>query len=140
MDLSFDYVLSAIGVMFTADHERAANELVRVCRPGGTIGTASWTPTGFVGAMLKLVSRHAGVSDLRFTTTGVTQRFPSPEFFADFFLTFYGPTLAASKRLPEGDQRAFRDDLVALASGANRATDGTLVCDWELLTAVATKA
>ena len=54
----FDIVLSAIGVMFSADHERAAQELARVCRPGGRIGVASWTPEGFVGGMLATVGRH----------------------------------------------------------------------------------
>src|SRR5215472_10236422 len=57
-DASFDYVLSALGVMFTADHQRAAGELVRVCRSGGVVGLANWTPAGFVGQMLKLVGRH----------------------------------------------------------------------------------
>ena len=57
-DGSFDHVLSAIGVMFTADHERAAAELVRVTRPGGRISLASWTPTGFVGRLLKTVGAH----------------------------------------------------------------------------------
>src|SRR3712207_8053425 len=64
-DCSFDYVLSAIGVMFTADHERAAAELVRVARPGGRIGIANWTPTGFVGQDRKstrLNSSHANIS------------------------------------------------------------------------------
>ena len=57
-DGSFDYVLSAIGVMFTADHQRAADELLRVCRGGGVVGLANWTPAGFIGQMLKLVGRH----------------------------------------------------------------------------------
>ena len=161
---SFDYVLSAIGVMFTADHERAASELVRVCRPGGQIGLASWTPAGFVGRMLKTVSSHVpppsaakpptrwgsedavrellgdGVDELTSKTAVVTQRMPSPEFFADFFLQNYGPTLKAYQRLPEEGGRTLRDDLVALAAESNRATDGTLVCDWEYLVTVARKA
>jgi SAM-dependent methyltransferase len=57
-DGSFDQVLSAIGVMFTADHQRAADELMRVCRPGGRIALANWVPTGFVGQMLAAVARH----------------------------------------------------------------------------------
>ena len=57
-DTSFDYVLSAIGVMFTADHQRAADELLRVCRSGSVVGLVNWTPAGFVGQMLKLVGRH----------------------------------------------------------------------------------
>jgi SAM-dependent methyltransferase len=161
---SFDYVLSAIGVMFTADHDKAASELVRVCRPGGRIGLANWTPTGFVGRMLKVVSSHvppppgakpparwgtedairellgSDVDELTCTTAAVTQRLPSPEFFADFFLQHYGPTLKAFERLQEDGRRALRDDLIALAAESNRATDGTLVCDWEYLVTVARKA
>lgn len=163
-DASFDYVLSAIGVMFTADHQRAAGELLRVCRSSGVVGLANWTPAGFVGQMLKLVGRHvppppgvssptrwgteegirellgAGAAELTFTTAGVTQRFPSPEFFADFFLNYYGPTLKASEALTQEGRRAFRDDLIALATASNHATDGTLVSDWEFLVTVATRA
>ena len=160
----FDYVLSAIGVMFTADHQRAANELLRVCRSGGAVGLANWTPAGFVGQMLKLAGRHvppppgvqpptrwgtedgirellgAGTAELTFTTASVTERFPSPEFFADFFLNYYGPTFKASEALTPEGRRAFRDDLVTLATISNDATDGTLVNDWEFLVTVATKA
>ena len=163
-DTSFDYVLSAIGVMFTADHQQAADELVRVCRPGGVIGMVNWTPTGFVGQILKTVGKHVSppagakppplwgtedyvrdllgdrVSDLTFRTETMTVRYPSPEFFADFFVTHYGPTLKASEALDEQARRAFRDDLVALADGANRAGDGTYVGDWEYLVVVAKKA
>ncbi|GAA3441678.1 class I SAM-dependent methyltransferase [Planomonospora venezuelensis] len=163
-DASFDYVLSAIGVMFTADHQRAADELLRVCRPGGRVGLASWTPTGFVGEMLRTASGYApppaaarpptrwgdeatvrellggGASDLSSTTMKVTQRFPSPEHFADFFLTHYGPTLKAAERLDDAGRRDFRDDLIAIADRSNRATDGTLVHDWEYQVSVATRA
>jgi SAM-dependent methyltransferase len=163
-DESFDYVLSAIGVMFTADHERAASELMRVCRRGGVIGMVNWTPTGFVGGVLKTVGRHTppppgvrpptrwgteeeirdllgdGASELTFRTDSITQRFPSPEFFADFLVRYYGPTLKASEALSEEGRRAFRADLIDLAGRSNRATDGTLVSDWEFLVVAATKA
>ena len=159
----FDYVLSAIGVMFTADHQRAAAELVRVCRPGGRIVLASWTPTGFIGQLLKTVGRHVppppvaqsptrwgdedslrdlfgeDVVDVSFVTETVTQRFGSPEAFADLFLTYYGPTHKAAERLTEDGRRALRDGMVALAVAANRATDGTFVGDWEYLVGSATK-
>ena len=159
-----DYVLSALGVMFTADHRRAADELLRVCRSGGVVAMANWTPAGFVGQMLKLVGRHVppppgirpptswgteegvrellgtGTGELVFSTASVRQRFPSPEFFADFFLTNYGPTFKASQALTPDGRVAFRDDLIALATASNLATDGTLVNDWEFLMAVATKA
>ena len=162
-DASADYVLSAIGVMFTSDHARAAAELVRVCRPGGRVAVANWTPSGFIGRMLATVGGHVpppagalpptrwgteetmrellgdGVSDLRFTTLTVAQRFLSPEHFADFFLSHYGPTHMAAKRLDDEGRRALRDDLTALAAGSNRAADGTLVLDWEYLVTVATR-
>jgi ubiquinone/menaquinone biosynthesis C-methylase UbiE len=162
-DGSFDFVLSAIGVMFTADHARAASELVRVCRSGGRIGMASWTPTGFVGQMLKTVGKHVppppaaqpptrwgteetvaellgdSVHDLASYTATVTQRFTSPEAFADFFLTNYGPTHSAAARLDDAGEAALRDDLVRLAHQANRALDGTFVSDWDYLVVTAEK-
>jgi ubiquinone/menaquinone biosynthesis C-methylase UbiE len=162
-DGSFDYVLSAIGVMFTPNQEQAANELARVCRPGGVIGVASWTPTGFVGEMLKTVGKHVppppGVkppplwgtearveellgphaSKLTFTTHTVVERFPSAEFYADFFIEHYGPTRKASEAIADaGERHAYRDDLVALATRTNRAPDGAVACEWEYLVAVAT--
>src|SRR5215472_12865111 len=139
-DASFDYALSAIGVKFTADHQRAADELLRVCRSGGVVGLANWTPGGFVGQMLKLAGLHvppppgvrpptrwgteegirallgADAAGLAFTTLSVTQRFPTPAYFADFFLDYYGPTVKASQALTEEGRRAFRGDLIALAT------------------------
>jgi SAM-dependent methyltransferase len=156
-DDCFDYVLSAIGTMFTADHQKAADEMVRVCRPGGRIGMANWTPSGFVGRMLQIVGRYvtppagalsptrwgdprvvpelfAGrVEDLRIWTTAVRQRFLSTEHYADFFLTNYGPTLKAAAKLDDTKRAAFRTDLVALAEEFNLAADGTFVSDWEYL-------
>lgn len=163
-DNSFDYVMSAIGVMFTADHQRAADELVRVAKPGGRIGLASWTPTGFIGQLLKTVGKHAApppgalppsrwgteevlrelfgepVTAVETTLATVTQRFASAEHFADFFLTYYGPTYKAAERLDEDGRHAFRADVIALADAANHATDGTFAADWEYLLAIATKA
>ena len=156
-DNSFDFVVSAIGVMFTADHDRAADELVRTCRPGGRIGLASWTPTGFVGQMLKTVGKHVPpppaaqppirwgsveivaellgdrVHDIASDTATVTERFASAEAYADFFLTHYGPTYAAASRLDGAGRAALRDDLVRGAHQANRAVDDTFVSDWEYL-------
>jgi ubiquinone/menaquinone biosynthesis C-methylase UbiE len=163
-DGSFDFVLSAIGVMFTADHDRAASELVRAVRPGGRIGLASWTPTGFVGRLLKTVGKHVPpppaaqpptrwgsdevvaellgdrVHDVASYTASVTQRFASAEAFADFFLTHYGPTYAAASRLDDTGRTALRDDMVRLAHEANRAVDGTFVSDWDYLVVTAEKA
>ena len=161
-DRSFDVVLSALGVMFTADHAQAASELLRVCRPGGTVALASWTPTGFIGQLLKTVGRHVppppaaqpptrwgtpevvrellgdGVSQVRFETRTVRQRFASPEHFADVFLEHYGPTHKAAEAL--GDRRgALRDDMVALARSADQGVAGSFTSDWEYLVAVATR-
>jgi len=162
-DDRFDYVLSAIGTMFTADHQRAASEMVRVCRPGGRIGMANWTPSGFVGRMLKTVGSYvtppAGalpptrwgdpgvvaelfdgqVEDLRTWTTAVRQRFLRPEQYADFFIANYGPTVKAAGKLDEANRAAFRADLIALAEEFNLATDGTFVSEWEYLLVSARK-
>lgn len=156
-DGQFDYVLSAIGTMFTADHQRAASETVRVTRSGGRIGLASWTPTGFVGRMLKTVGKHVAppagalpptrwgdpqvvadllgdrVSELRTWTTAARQRFLSAEHYADFFLDNYGPTFKAASKLDAAGRAAFRADLIALAEEFNLATDGTFVSEWEYL-------
>ena len=69
----------------------------------------------------------------------MTQRFPSAEFFADFFVNYYGPTFKASQALTPEGRRAFRDDLAALATASNYAADGTFACDWEYLVAVVAK-
>ncbi|GAA3796384.1 class I SAM-dependent methyltransferase [Amycolatopsis tucumanensis] len=162
-DGEWDVVLSAIGVMFTADHQRAADELLRVCRPGGTIAMASWTPAGFIGKLLATVGRHAPppagalpptrwgteetvrelfgdrVTGLTCTTATVREKFANPAHFADFFLTHYGPTHMAAQRLSPDGREAFRADLIALAEENNLADDGTFAADWEYLVAVATK-
>lgn len=160
---SFDYVLSAIGVMFTADHQRAADELTRVCKPGGRIGMVNWTPTGFVGQLLKTVSNHAApppgalaptrwgtegtvrdlfgsrVTELAFSTGRISMRFPSADFFADHFITHYGPTRAAARRLTEEGRHAFRDDLITLGRSANRGVGAAMIADVEYAVIVATK-
>ena len=165
-DESFDYVLSAIGVMFTADHQRAADELVRVTAPGGRIGLASWTAEGFVGRLLKTVSAHVppppvalpptrwgseevvrellgeAVEDVESHTAPAVIRFPSAEAFTSFFLTNYGPTYTAAQKLDDAGRAQLRTDILALAHEANRATDGTFVGVWEyrVVTAIRTRS
>ena len=162
-DASFDVVLSAIGVMFAADHDAAARELVRVTRPGGRIGLASWTPEGFVGGILRTVGAHVspppgaqpatrwgteevvagllgdGVTDVRSVTATVTQRFTDGAAFADLFLTYYGPTFAAASRLDDEGRAALRADLIALAESHDRGEGDGLVCDWEYRIVTATR-
>jgi SAM-dependent methyltransferase len=147
-DASFDAVLSVVGVMFAPDQERAAAELLRVCRPGGTIALAGWTPDGLIGDLLRLVKRYAppppgvrppvewgsaarlhellgdGTAQLRTEERVYTFRHRSAEEFADFFLTNYGPTERAAATLDETARAALRADLATLAGGASRLPAG----------------
>ena len=163
-DASFDAVLSCLGVMFAPDQERAAAELVRVTRPGGTIGLVNWTPEGFIGQLLKTVSRHVpppagvwpptqwgteerlrellgdAVSRLEITPRSYVWRFRSPEEFAGFFKDRYGPTGKAFEALDEAGQRRLWDDLVALARDHDREEGLTVAMAAEYLEVVATRA
>ncbi|MGC4866639.1 class I SAM-dependent methyltransferase [Micromonospora sp. DT53] len=163
-DGSFDAVLSVVGVMFAPDQERAAAELVRVCRPGGTVALAAWTPQGFIGDLFRTVGRHvpppvglrppaewgdegrvrellgATVGELRAVRREFVFRFGTPEEFADFFRVNYGPTLKAFEALPEERRPALHADLVELARTHNRATDATVRISAEYLEVVAHRA
>jgi ubiquinone/menaquinone biosynthesis C-methylase UbiE len=143
-DASFDAVTSVFGSMFAPDHAQAAAELLRVCRPGGTIALASWTPDGFIGELFRTVAAHvpppAGVpSPMLWGTEGhlrklfseriawlevaertFTFRFRSAEEFVTFFQTWYGPTLKAFAALEGGARDALEADLVALARRFDR--------------------
>jgi SAM-dependent methyltransferase len=159
-DASFGVVLSTFGVMFCPDQERAAAELLRVCRPGGRIGLASWTPTGFVGRMFEVVGGYvpppAGVaSPLLWGTEerldallGAESkvdarrrefvfRYRSAQHWVDTFRTYYGPTLEAFAAVD--DPAALERDLLALADSCNTSTGGTLRIPSEYLEVVATK-
>ncbi len=159
-DGSFDVVLSTFGVMFTPDQPRAAAELARVCRPGGRIGLANWTPDGFIGQLFKIVGRHlpppAGVSppalwgtrdrlvdlfgnlaaDIRTEERLFVFRYRSPEHWLGVFRTYYGPVLKAFGALPATGQAALADDLLALLGRFNRVSDGTVVVPGAYLEAV----
>jgi SAM-dependent methyltransferase len=143
-DGSFDAVLSVVGVMFAPDQERAAAELLRVCRPGETIALASWSPEGFIGDLLRLVARYApppagmrspvqwrdpttlrellgdGAARIDTQERVHTFRHRSADEFADFFLVNYGPTERAAAGLDGAARAAFRADLGALAAAASR--------------------
>ena len=164
-DASFDAVVSGVGVMFAPDHARAASELLRVSRPGGTIALASWTPDGFIGGMLRTVAAHVpppagvkspvlwgdedhvrrllgdGVTDLRAVRRIYTFRYRSPEHFVAFFRTHYGPVLKAFAALDESGQAALESDLVELVRRFDRLEDGPEVAiPGEYLEVVATRA
>ena len=160
-DSSFDAVLSTFGVMFTPNQEQAASELIRVCRPGGRIGLANWTPAGFIGQMFKIVGGYvappAGVrSPLEWGTEGrlaelfaghdvhieskhFVFRYRSAQHWLDTFRSYYGPTLKAFAALDEAQRSAFECALLVLAETHNTATDGTLRVPSEYLEIVITK-
>lgn len=161
-DASFDAVLSTFGVMFTPDPERASRELLRVCRPGGRIGLANWTPEGFVGQMFKIVGAHVpppdGVpspllwgtepavqerlgegAEVAVTRRSFTFRFRSAEDYFETFKTYYGPLVRAWDALDAAGQESLREQLVALAAAADRSTGPGLAVDSEYLEVVATR-
>ena len=164
-DERFDRVLSAVGVQFAPRHEVVAQELARVCRPGGLIGLVNWTPEGQIGEMFKILGRYlpappdyasppplwgseshigelfAGTAvEFEFARGHNPFRFDSPEHFVAFFETYYGPTLKARERLTaEGRWEQCRDELLAMAERRNEATDGSLLMYSEYLVAVGRK-
>ena len=162
-DNSFDVVLSTFGVMFAPNQDRAAAELLRVCKPKGKIGLANWTPDGFIGQVFKTLGKYlpppAGVKSPalwgtrprlnEFFSDGVSMiraeprlfnfRYRSPEHFMDVFKTYYGPVLKAFAALDAEKQRQLHDDLHALIVRTNRATNDSMVVPSEYLEIVVTK-
>ncbi|AUT66052.1 class I SAM-dependent methyltransferase [Paraburkholderia terrae] len=159
-DASFDIVMSTFGVMFTPDQEKAAAELVRVCKPGGRIGLANWTPESFIGQLFKTIGKYipppAGVKspalwgtkarleelfganarNIIAASRDFTFRYRSPEHFVDVFRTFYGPMNKAFAALEGEPQAAFLRDLMTLIESRNRSNDATLVLPSEYLEVV----
>jgi len=161
-DASFDAVISTFGVMFTPDHEQTARELMRVCRPGGRIGLANWTPAGFLGDLFRLLGAHVppmpgvrspllwgtdahiqnlfkGATAIAHTTRYFSFRYQSPEHWIDVFRTFYGPVHKAFAALDAGHQAALEADLLALLRRANVGGAASLVVSGEYLETVITK-
>ena len=163
-DATFDVVLSTFGAMFAPDQPRTASELLRVTRPGGRIGLASWTPEGFLGDLFRLVGAFvpppAGLaSPMRWgTETGLVElfgphasdirterlhfnfRYRSAEHWIEVFRTYYGPTHKAFAALPPARQSELHVALIELLSRHNRARgNGTLVIPGEYLESVIVK-
>jgi ubiquinone/menaquinone biosynthesis C-methylase UbiE len=162
-DAAFDVVVSTFGVMFTPNQDQAAAELLRVCRSGGKIGLANWTPEGFIGQLFKTLGKYlpppAGTKSpaLWGTQARITElfgpaassiaaekhhfffRYRSPEHFLDIFKSYYGPMLKAFAALDETNQEGLRNDLLALIGRMNRAEDGTMVVPSEYLQIVITR-
>ena len=162
-DASFDAVVSTFGVMFTADQDKAAAELVRVCKPGGKIGLANWTPDGFIGQLFKTISKYmpppAGVKSPALWGTGarITEffgaqassiqleqrdfvfRYRSAQHWLDVFKSYYGPLLKTFGALDPDARTALTDDLFALIKRFNRSGDKTMVVPSEYLEVVVTR-
>lgn len=162
-DASFDAVLSVVGVMFAPDQERAAQELLRVCRPGGKIGLVNWTPDGFVGDLFRTIGRHVPpppglqpavlwgtearlrelfgdeITSLEITPRSFINRYRSPEHFLEFFRTNYGPLLKAFEALPPDARQQLEQDVIELVRRYNRADDGTAVWAQDYIEVVAVK-
>jgi ubiquinone/menaquinone biosynthesis C-methylase UbiE len=162
-DASFDVVVSTFGVMFTADQDKAAIELLRVCKPGGKVGLANWTPEGFIGRLFKTLGTHlpppAGVkspalwgtrarlnemfgaqaSEINAEPRTFVFRYRSPQHWLDVFKTFYGPMLKAFAALNANAQAALTRDVLALVDEFNRAGDRTMAVPSEYLEVVITK-
>jgi ubiquinone/menaquinone biosynthesis C-methylase UbiE len=159
-DQTFDAVLSVFGVMFAPRQERAASELARVCRPGGRIGLANWTPTSFVAEMFETVARYVTPPpvpsvfrwgcepevvellgpDVRVHSASTRQfvfRYRSAEDFVDTFRMFYGPTNRAFAALEAQGRDALQRDLLTLTNSWNRSTTGALAVPAEYLEIVA---
>ena len=162
-DESFDAVVSTFGAMFAPDQDRAAAELVRVCKRGGKIGLANWTPEGFIGQVFKTVGRHmppppgakspalwgtrarlAELFEPHATSIKSAQRhfvfrYRSPEHWLEVFRTYYGPVLKTFAALAAPAQAALEHDLISLVGQFNRSGDGTMVVPSEYLEIVITR-
>ncbi|HVM78990.1 MAG TPA: class I SAM-dependent methyltransferase [Stellaceae bacterium] len=158
-DASFDAVLSTFGVMFTPDQEKAASELLRVTRPGGKIGLASWTPASFIGRLFRTIGAHippapgvkspalwgteqrllellgAGAKDIVASRRQFVFRYLSAEHWLEVFRTFYGPLNRAFAALGERGPELERD-VLALIAEFDRGAGKGLVLPSEYLEAV----
>ena len=162
-DGAFDVAMSTFGVMFTPDQERAAAELLRVCRRGGKIGLANWTPDGFIGGLFatigkaiapppgvrspalwgtrarinELFERHAG--EIRTAQRHFVFRYQSPAHWIHVFKSYYGPMLKAFAALDAQAQAALEGEIVRLIARFNRSGDATMVVPSEYLEVVVTR-
>jgi ubiquinone/menaquinone biosynthesis C-methylase UbiE len=164
-DEDFDLVVSMFGAMFAPRPERVAAELTRVCKPGGLIAMANWTPDGFVGKSFRVTAELAppapgipapvlwgdeqivrqrfssGIARLTTTRQKAQMRFPfSPKEVVAFFREYFGPTKVAFSRLDESGQTEFARRLEELWFEHNTATDGTTSVEAEYLDVRATRA
>lgn len=160
---AFDVVVSTFGVMFTPNQDQAAREMVRVCRPAGRIGMANWTPDGFIGQLFRTIGQHLppppgarspalwgteahlemlfpNAREITAQNKAFTFRYRSPAHWLEVFRTWYGPVHKAFAALPEDGQSALAQELLALITRFNRATDETMVVPSDYLEVIVTKA
>lgn len=163
-DGEFDTVMSCVGVMFAPHHQQAADEMVRVCRPGGTIGLINWTPEGFIGQMFATMRPYAPppppgtqppplwgdpehvssllgdqVTDVEARRQPLrVDRFTRPEEFRDFFKASYGPTIATYRFISEDPERVAALDEALAELASQHLADGAM--DWEYLLVTARRS
>jgi hypothetical protein len=151
-------------VMFAPDQERAANEVLRVCRSGGRVGLANWKPNSMMGDVFRATSARVAppagirsplewgsehrlrelldgrISSLRVRTQQLVWRFPSPEQMLEYFRAWFGPTRSAFETLDLRNQSELAHDLLTIYAKHNRSGDDTLVAPSDYVEAVAVKA
>ncbi len=159
-DASFDVVVSTFGSMFAPDPQRTASEILRVCRPGGRIGLANWTPDGFIGRLFRVIGAHVppppgvsspalwgtreaierwfgpGAAAIRAEVRQYVFRYRSPAHWLDLFRATYGPVLKAFGALDPSGQEALARDITALIGEFNRSGDETMIAPSDYLEVV----
>jgi ubiquinone/menaquinone biosynthesis C-methylase UbiE len=160
-DTSFDVIVSTFGVMFTPNQPQAAGELLRVCKSGGRIGLANWTPDGFIGQVFKTLGKYlpptgakspalwgtrarldelfGNQATIRTESRMFNFRYRSPDHFLDVFKTSYGPVLKAFAALDPPTRENLRNDLHALVVRMNKSGDATMMVPSEYLEVVITR-
>ncbi len=162
-DNSFDAVVSTFGAMFSPDQSRTASEMLRVCKSGGRIGLANWTPDGFIGQMFKTIGKYLpppagvkspalwGTREWMETTFGAAAvkivaepqhyvfRYRSPQHFLDMFRSYYGPMLKAFDALDAAGKQGLASDIIDLIGRFNKSGDATMVVPGEYLEVIVTK-
>ncbi len=162
-DASFDFVLSTIGAIFAPDQEKVASELLRVCRPGGKIGMANWTPDSFVGELSRTVGKHVspppgsksaflwgteerlrelfgdGVASLQAPRRSFVFRYPSPQLYVEYTRTYHGPFVKALEALDASGQEALVRDVKDFVYRFNQSDDETMMVPIDYLEMVAIK-
>ena len=162
-DASFDVVVSTLGSMFAPDQHKAADELLRVCKPGGRIGMANWVPDGYVGDLFRTMGKHVpppsglkppfvwgteeglgklfdgGIGSLQTRRRSFMWRSPSARHHVEFMRGYYGPLYKAFQTLEEEGQKALEEDLISVVEHYNRSGDETAVWPGDYLEVVATR-